>query len=207
MQVVLFLFTFGLIWKWYTYSKYIGLYLSVITLFVLTLMPSVNHYKSPTMIKFTLVVFTGMCVFTGILFQCTRAFINQFLTWLIRINIGMLVFAIHILPVKVLLLLSAITTPYMLTSDTGVILRSTLIHKDLWVVLTCVSIMWFYSSDVDFTTIPTFPLCLLAIFIPTLFHFINNHYLESRIILLYLVFIFDVFYRNHNVFRLFLNGL
>ena len=207
MQVVLFLFTFGLIWKWYTYSKYIGLYLSVITLFVLTLMPFVNHYKSPTMIKFTLVVFTSMCVFTGILFQCTREFINQFLTWLIRINIGMLVFAIHILPVKVLLLLSAITTPYMLTSDTGVMLRSALIHKDLWVVLTGVCIMLFYTYDVDFANSPSFPLCLLAIFIPTLFHFINNHYWESRFILLCLAIIYDVVYRNPNVFSLFLNGL
>jgi hypothetical protein len=184
-------------WTLYTgYSKYVGLYLAVFTFFAVTIMPSINDYKAPFMIKMHLIIFTALCVFIGILYKCTRDLINNVLTWLIRLNIGVLFFAIDNVFIQGLLLLSTITTPYVIASDSGILLRSSFINKDLWVILTGIILFVYYNSDIDFVVNTTLFMILLAIIIPTMFHFINNKYLETRVMLLCLCIIFDIF--NHN---------
>jgi zinc transporter ZupT len=159
-------------------------------------MPSINDYKAPFMIKMHLIIFTALCVFIGILYKCTRDLINNVLTWLIRLNIGVLFFAIDNVFIQGLLLLSTITTPYVIASDSGILLRSSFINKDLWVILTGIILFVYYNSDIDFVVNTTLFMILLAIIIPTMFHFINNKYLETRVMLLCLCIIFDIF--NHN---------
>lgn len=202
MQIeVLYLISFGILWTLYTrYSRHVGLYLSVVAFFLLSIQGAVNDYKAPFMLKVHLVVFTAVCLFTGILYKCTRNLINQVLTWLVRLNIGILFFAIESWWIKGLLLFSAITTPFMIASDAGILLRSSFIQKDLWVVFTCAILVLYYTSDVDFVTHNLLYMILFAILIPSLLHFIHNTYLESRLFLLCLCILFDVF--NHkNVFN------
>ena len=197
---LVFLISFGIIWTLYTeYSKYVGLYLAVVTFFAVTIMPSINDYKAPFMIKMHLIIFSALCVFTGILYKCTRDLINNVLTWLVRLNIGILFFAIDNMLIKGLILLSTITTPYISASDSGILLRSSFINKDLWVILTGIILFIYYNSDIDFVINNTLFMILLAIIIPTLFHFINNKYFESRFMLLCLCIIFDIFNHNKNV--------
>jgi len=202
MIEIIFLLCFYVIWKIYTkYSKYIGIYLSVFAFFAVTIMPSINGYKAPFMIKMHLIIFTSLCIFSGILYKCIRELINPVLTWLVRINIGMLYFAIDNIYIKGLLLLSAITTPYATATNTGIVLRSSFIHKDLWVLLTGILLVVFYISNIDFYTNNSLFIVLFSIIIPTLLYFITNQYLESRSILLCLNIIFDLFNHDKNVFK------
>lgn len=204
---ILFLISFGLLWTLYTgYSKYVGLYLAVATFFFSATLAQVNDYKSAIMIKSHLLIFTAMCIFTGIIYQCTRTLINQILTWLIRLNIGILFFAIDNVFIQGLLLFAASTTPYMIASDAGILLRSSFINKDLWVILTGIILLFFYTTDVDFIMNNSYYLVLFAIIIPSIMHFTNNKYLEPRLMLLCLVIIFDVFNKDKDVLKIILES-
>jgi hypothetical protein len=203
---IIFLISFGIIWKLYGYSKYVGLYLAVATFFVTSALAQVNDYKTAIMIKTHLLIFTALCIFTGIIYQCTRTLINQILTWLIRLNIGILFFAIDNALIQGLLLFAASTTPYMIASDAGILLRSSFINKDLWVILTCIILLLYYTSDVDFITNNSYYLVLLAIIIPSIMHFTNNKYLEPRLLLLCLCIIFDVFNDGKDVLKIILDS-
>jgi hypothetical protein len=143
--------------------------------------------------KLQFVIFTAFCVFFGIIYKSTRNIINPILTWLLRINIGILYFALDNLWVKGLLLFSAITTPYFTASDTGIVMRSSFLNKEIWIVLTSFILIAYYTTDIDVYKTNNYTLLLIAIIIPTLFHFINNKYLESRIIILCLFIIFILF--------------
>lgn len=202
---IIFLITFMLIWNIYTHSKYIGLFLAIFTFFIVILMPFVNNYKSAGfMIKMNLIIFSSLCIMIGLIYKCTRHSINQILTWSIRLNIGILLFVAENYIIKALLLFSAITTPYIYINDT-IVLKPSFINKDLWVFLTGIILLWFYITNKDFNTNNTLYIVLLAIIIPTLFHFINNKYFESRAILMCLVLIFDVFNHNKNIIKILTN--
>ena len=202
-MVILYLISFGVLWKLYTgYSKYVGLYLSVLTFFIVTLLPLVHGYKTPYIIKCHLIILLSFCIFIGILYDCTRKLINPSLTWLLRINIGVLFFSIDDWIIQGLLLFSAITTPYVSAKDKGIQLRSSFINKDVWVVVTGIILLIYYNTHVSFLINNSFPLVLFAILIPTLFHFINNKYLESRVMLLCLCMIFEAFKTDQNILKL-----
>jgi hypothetical protein len=81
-------------------------------------------------------------------------------------------------------------------------LRSSFINKDVWVFITGIILLIYYNTHVSFLINNSFPLVLFAILIPTLFHFINNKYLESRAMLLCLCIIFEAFKTDQNVFKL-----
>ena len=168
-------------------------------------MPFANNYKSAGfMIKMNLIVFSAHCIMIGLIYKCTRTSINQIFTWSIRLNIGILLFVAENYIIKSLLLFSAITTPYIYMNDT-IVLKSSFINKDLWVFLTGIILLWFYITNKDFNTNNTLYIVLLAIIIPTIFHFINNKYFESRAILMCLVLIFDVFNHNKNIIKILTN--
>jgi len=196
----IFLITFLLLWKYYEYySKNIGLYLSIFTFFIVTMMPSIYNYKTPFMIKMHLIIFTSICIFAGILYECIRNSVNKILTWLIRLNIGILCFAIDNYVIKGLLLFSTITTPYVCVENESIALKSSFIDKDVWVILSTVVLFWFYNENIYFKTNSSFFLILMSLIIPFVFHFVYNKYFESRAILLCLSIIFDNFNHNKNL--------
>lgn len=198
--IFIFIISFLLLWNYYEqYSKYTGLYLSILSFFVITLMPFIYNYKTPFMLKLHLIILTSICIFAGLLYDCIRSPIHQILTWLIRLNIGCLFFAIDNYTIKGLLLFSAITTPYVFINNEGIILKSSFIHKDIWVVLTTISLLWFYCENKYFNANSSFYLVLLSLLIPFVFHFVYNKYFESRAILLCLSMLFDVFNHEKNV--------
>jgi hypothetical protein len=159
-------------------------------------MPSVNNYKTPFMLKMHLIIFTSMCIFIGLLYDCIQNLINKILTWLIRLNIGVLIFAINNYLIKCLLFFSVITTPYVLINNKSIEMKPSFINKDLWVFLTTIILLWFYNENIHFKNNNSFIHVLISLIIPCIFHFMNDKYFESRAMLLCLTMIFDIF--NHN---------
>jgi len=205
---ILYLLSFSILWKLYTgYSKYIGLYVSVIAFFLVTIMPYIHDYKAPFMIKMHLIIFTSLCVFVGILFKCTRNLINLVLTWLLRLNVGVLFFANENVFMKSLVLLTTITTPYLTATDKGIALRSFWINQHVWVLLYTITIALFYTVDLDFFKNNSYPILLIGIIVPMILHFISNTFVESRAILLCMTIGFDLFNHDKHVFTTITNNL
>jgi hypothetical protein len=200
--VIIYLISFCIVWTLYTkYSKHIGLYVSVIAFFLVTIMPYIGDYHAPFMIKMHLVIFTSLCLFVGILYKCTRDIINPVITWLLRLNIGIMYFTNDNVFLKTLVLFIAFTTPYITMTDTGTTMRSFLVNKHVWILLFTITFASFYTLDVDFFTNNSYPIVLIALILPALLHFISNTFLESRAILLCMIVGFDLFNHNKNVLK------
>ncbi len=198
---LLYVLCFCILWKLYTITKYVGLYLTVVSFFLVTLMPCIISYNASLLIKTQLIVFSSFCIFVGIIYKSTRNIINPILTWLLRINIGVLYFANESIFLKGLALFIAITAPYVTTSDSGIVIRSSFFNKDVWVLLYTIGLGIFYTVDLDFFKHDSYNILLLSLLIPLLLHFISNKFLESRILLLCLCIVFYLFNHDKNVFK------
>ena len=198
---LLYVLSFCILWKLYTYSKYVGLYLTVVAFFLVALMPCIISYYAPLLIKSQLIVFSALCIFVGIIYKSTRNIINPILTWLLRINIGVLYFANESIFLKGMSLFIAITAPYVTTSDSGIVIRSSFFNKDLWVLLYTIGLLVFYTVDIDFLKHHSYNLLVISVLIPFVLHFISNKFLESRILLLCLCIVFYLFNHDKNVFK------
>jgi hypothetical protein len=198
----LYVVSFCILWKLYTdYSKYVGLYLTIVAFFLVSILPCIISYNASLLLKVQLIVFTSFCVFLGILYKSTRNLVNPILTWLLRINVGVMYFANENVFLKGMMLFIAITTPYFTTSDQGIIIRSSFFNKDLWVLLYTIGLGIFYTVDVEFFTHNSYHLLLISIMIPLFLHFISNKFLESRILLLCLCIVFYLFNHDKPVFK------
>jgi len=112
----------------------------------------------------------------------------------------MLSIVIDNLFIKGMIIVLAITTPYIKTTNEGAVLRSSFMNKDLWVVLSTITIFLYYNHFGDFIhKTNSFMILVLTLGIPCLFHFVNNKFIESKIILLCLYFIFDLFNDNKSM--------
>ena len=198
---VIFVLIFCIFWYIYTnYTTYIGIYLSIFTLFFANTLVYVNNYGVHFMIKAELVIFTALCIYSGIIYECLQHSINRILTWLIRLNIGVLIFTIHNYVLQFLLLVSAITTPYVGVRNDKIQLTTFLINPDLWVIFTTLVLTWYYHDNVYFKNNNSIFFVLLALYIPAILHFLNNQYFESRAFLLCLSVIFDAFNHQKSIF-------
>jgi len=199
---LLYVLSFCILWRVYThYSKYVGLYLAVVAFFFVSIMPCIISYNAPLLIKTQLIVFTSFCIFVGILYKSTRNLINPILTWLLRINVGVLYFANENIFMKGLALFIAITAPYITTSDAGVVTRSSFLDKNLWVLLYTIGLFVFYTVDNDFYMNNSYNILLISLLIPFLLHVISNKFVESRVIVLCLCIVFYLFNHDKPVFK------
>ena len=80
MIEILYILVFFAFYIWYTVNKYVGLYLSVFTLFFSNFLIYVNNYGTLFMIKATLICFTSLCLFSGIIYKCIEGAVNKILT-------------------------------------------------------------------------------------------------------------------------------
>ncbi len=192
---LLFLLVFALFFYMYNSDKRYGLYLSIFTLFFSMFLPYVADYTPLMMLKLTLINITALVYTSGILFECVRAYSNQWLTWLLRINIACLIPTIHNTFLQFLLLLTTITTPMTTVDAISIRFKSYIIDKNAWVVLCTFVLGWYYYDNIYFRLNPSRPLTYTALLVPAGLHFIKYPYLESRLILLMLTEIFDAF--NH----------
>jgi len=165
-------------------------------------MPYIGIYHAPFMIKMHLIIFTSLCVFVGILYKCTRNSINPLITWLTRLNVGVLYFANDNIFLKTLALFTAVTTPFLTATDSGIVMRSFLVNKHVWVILYTITVALFYNLDKDFFTNNSYPLLLIGIILPIIFHLISNKFIESRAILLCMAIWFDLFNHNKNILKM-----
>jgi len=200
---IVYLISFFIIWNIYSkYSKYIGLYVSVISFFLVTIMPYIGIYHAPFMVKMHLIIFTSLCLFVGILYKCTRNIIHSVLTWLLRLNVAVLYFANDNIFLKTLALFTAATAPIITTNDNGAMMHSFLIQKDFWVILYTITITLYYTLDKHFFTNNSYPILIIGAILPFLLHFISNKFLESRTILLCMTIWFDLFNQNKNILNI-----
>jgi len=198
---LLYVLCFYILWKLYTISKYVGLYLTVVAFFLVALMPCIISYNASLLIKVQLVVFLALCCFVGIIYKSTRNIINPILTWLLRLNIGVLYFANESIFLKGMSLFIAITSPYVTTSDSGIVMRSSFFNKDIWILLYTIGLLVFYTVDINFFKSHSYNLMVIALLIPFVLHFISNKFLESRLLLLCLGVVFYLFNHDKNVFK------
>ena len=60
----LYVVSFCILWKLYTdYSKYVGLYLTIVAFFLVSILPCIISYNASLLLKVQLIVFTSFCVF------------------------------------------------------------------------------------------------------------------------------------------------
>ena len=193
----LFLLTFFLIiFVYKNVSNSIGLYLAVFTIFFSNFLIYANNYGSLFMIKAVFVSFTTLCIFSSIIYKCLEKPFNHILTWLVRLNIFILLFTISNVFLKGLLFLTTITTPSIIVKDGKIKLISTFIPVASWIILYSSTLIWYCNNNIYIKNNNSFNLSLFALFIPLVMHFYNNMFFETRSMLLCLVLIFDVF--NHN---------
>lgn len=199
---VVFFIVFYLIWNAYKTHSAIGLYLSIFTIFFSNLLIYTSGYGELFMIKSVFISFTALCIFGGILYDCLETSVNNILTWLIRLNIFILIFSIDINWLKVLLFISAMTVPYIKIKDGKLDLESSLVDKNLWILLSTGVLAIYYNQNIYFKNNNSYLMTLMSLFIPCILHFYSNAYFESRAILLCLALCFDVFNHNKSIFNI-----
>ena len=190
MEILFLAIFFVIYFIFLNHTKYIALYLSIFTLFFSNFLTCTANYTALFMIKAVLISFAALCVFTGVMFSCMEVPVNKMLTWLVRLNILVLVFTVSNIYLNGLLLLSTITVPHIEAKNGVLNLKPTFLPVSFWVILVTFALFWFYNHNVDFKNNNRFWLTLLSLFIPVFMHFYNNTYFESRAMLLCLTLIF-----------------
>lgn len=183
------------------YSKYIALYLSIFTIFFSNFLIYTYNYGPLFMIKAVLISFTSLCIFASIIYNCLEKPATYILTWLLRLNILAMIFAISNIYLQILLLITAITTPFILVKNSELKLSPTFIPVTAWIILYTATLLWYHNDNIYFKN-NSFNIFGIALFIPVLMHFYNNTYLQTRAISLCLVLIFHVFSNDKSIFNL-----
>jgi hypothetical protein len=116
--------------------------------------------------------------------------VNNVLTWLVRLNILVLLFTISNIYLQGLLLFSTITVPHISAKNGKLDLTPSIIPVNLWVILVTLTLLWFYNHNIFFKNNNRIRLTLLSLLIPVIMHFYNNTYFESRVMLLCITLIF-----------------
>lgn len=199
---ILFLIVFCLTWITYKEYNVIGLYLSIFTIFFSNFSIYTSGYGALFMIKSVFVTFTSLCIFGGIIYKCLESPVNKILTWLVRLNVFILIFSIDINWLRLLLFISTITVPYIKIKDGKLNLESSIIDKNLWIILSTCVLAIYYNINFYFKSNNSYSMVLISLFIPFILHFYSNMYFESRAIMLCLTLCFDVFNHNKSIFNI-----
>lgn len=199
---VSFLMTFCLLYFIFIqHTKSVGLYLSIFTLFFSNFLICTANYTALFMVKAVFISFTALCIFCSIIYKCMEIPVNKYLTWLVRLNIFILIFTISDIYLQGLLFLSTITVPHIEAKNCVLNLEPIFIPVYLWVFLVTLTLFWFYNYNIYFKNNNSIILTLFSLFIPFIMHFYNNTYFESRAILLCLTLIFDIFNQKTNILK------
>ena len=194
---------FFIIWIFYNKNiANIGLFLATFCVFFGNVLIYISGFGVLEMIKITLITFTSFCIFLSIKYPCVQDFTNKILTWLIRLNIGCLFFATENRLLQLFLLLTAITTPIITSSNSSLKLDGVFIDKDLWVILCTIVLAWFYNTYYWFVNSNSYTFTLLAIIIPMIIHFVNQKYFEARALMLCMLLVMHPFNNDKSIFKI-----
>lgn len=183
-------------------SKYIGLFISIVALFMLSFVPFVYNYKTHALIKNILIISTSIFLFIGIINKCANPTINLLVSWLFKLNFFVLIFTpIHIL-LRLALFIVSITTPDVNIKNEKVMFIPNYLSIHSWIILSTVVLFLFYNLHMFFWTNSSYYIILFALLLPFIAHFVFNKYLEARALSLCLYIIFDTFNHNKNAFEI-----
>jgi len=173
-------------------DKRIGVVISIISLFVICFIPYTIGYLPVTMIKIMLLILGALILFTSLVFTCTQHTINKFqiLTTFVFLNSFCLIFTTNNIFMILSLLFLSITTPIFTVKGTSVIIESSLISKDIWVIFSTIILSFYYILNPYFCHNTS--MVITALLIPCFMHFYNNMFLEARALSLCIFFIFDI---------------
>ena len=183
----------------YLKDKRVGIVVSVLFGFVLCFLPYTNGVFPTTMIKLTLIVFASFILFASLNYVCIQPAVNQILTFIVRLNFIVLIIASHNIFVIISLLFLTATTPIFTVKDGRVQMESAIIPKNMWVLFSTVVLIAFYALNPWFCN--KLVISIFAVIIPCIAHFLNDTFLETRALSLFLLIIFDIFNNSTKSFN------
>jgi len=189
-------FLVGLISLLYAYElfPFIGILIPFLTLFIAFFFLK-QKYSNGTMIKIYIVIFSALFIFLALEYDSFSQYFNLSFTYFLALNIGILILSTQNRLIQSLLLFSSITTPNIKIDESKTIqLYDSLIPSDYWIILTCLILTMYYihCDGKDFCNFnKNIFVALLCIWIPSILHFVNNKYLESRALALCFFSLYD----------------
>lgn len=185
---------FLIVWTIYNkYSKFTGLLFSAFMAFYFLINVYVINYSFFSMIKQMFIIFTAICIFLGINYECTQNSINQILTWLVRLNVAILAFGDKRLWMKIVLILVAAMTPIFTITNGMLMTKNTVISMNIWVVIYTAVLCFLFSTNSYFRKNNSYGIIMICALIPCFMHFYSNQFLESRALILLLMMFLDSF--------------
>ena len=112
-----------------------------------------------------------------------------------------MIFTIKNIIIQILLLFTTITTPNIIIKNSELKIISRFMPLFLWVTLYTVTFFWYFNENIFFKNNNSFYLVLISIIIPFIMYFYNSFF-QTRLIILCLLLIFDVFNHNKNIFNI-----
>ena len=189
---------FSLLYLLYLYDNRLGLILSVFGLFTAWRLKYTDNYENTTILKAYLVLSFSVVIFLTVTNNIPKHIFNSTATWLLMINIFVLIFSYNSinrqrLCIIIAILFIVITTPILKYKNNQITMGSNIINKDLWVVLQTIVLVVFYLINQKFSMNPNIYLVLFSLLAPMILHFTSNKWLESRALFLNLFLIVDIF--------------
>ena len=189
---------FSLLYLLYLCDNRLGLILSVFGLFTAWRLKYTDNYENTTILKAYLVLSFSVVIFLTVTNNIPKHIFNSTATWLLMINIFVLIFSYNSinrqrLCIIIAILFIVITTPILKYKNNQITMGSNIINKDLWVVLQTIVLVVFYLINQKFSMNPNIYLVLFSLLAPMILHFTSNKWLESRALFLNLFLIVDIF--------------
>jgi len=176
----------------YNNKKFAGMMMAVLLLFIIPFQQYMVGYLPLVVHKCTLIILSGIVLFSALLFECIRNVVNRYsiLTHLFRLNILCLIVTVYNPIILCLNLLLVLTTPSIFAKNGNVEMKPNVVSIHWWVVLYTVFLIFYYMINPYFCS--NLLLVILALVIPCILHFVSNQFIESRVICLFLFILFDI---------------
>ena len=189
---------FSLLYLLYLYDNRLGLILSVFGLFTAWRLKYTDNYENTTILKAYLVISFSVVIFLTVTNNIPKHIFNSTATWLLMINVFVLIFSYNSinrqrLCIIIAILFIVITTPILKYKNNQITMDSNIINKDLWVVLYTTVLGIFFLTNQKFSMNPNIYLSLFSLLAPMILHFTSNKWLVSRALFLNLFIFTDLF--------------
>lgn len=187
---------FSILYIMFRLNKFIGLLISLLGFFTAWRLQYTDNYDIYTIIKAYLIIFLALLIFLSITNYIPKYIFNNTATLLLFINIFVLVFSFDVISVKeiciiIAILFVVITIPSFIIKNNKIVMKSNLIDTNVWVILQTLILGIFYISNEHFYTNTCLYLVMFSLIMPMILHFTSNKWLESRLLFLSILILFD----------------
>ena len=140
------------VWFMYLYDKRVGLIVSIMSFFAGLILYYTDKYAALTMLKIYIIIIPSIFLFATLCKYLEPKYMNYIITWIMRLNIGGLIFSISNLSLQLLLLISAITTPYFtINQNRTIVATKSFVSVNLWIIISTLTLVLYYSINNNFS--------------------------------------------------------